>query len=198
MRIGILALQGAVAPHQAKLAALGVEAPAVREAAGLEGLDGLILPGGESTTFLKLIGHFGLAQPLKAFAETRPLWGVCAGTILLARRVENPSQRSLGILPFTVRRNGYGRQNESFIAGFELRLPGRPAVSQEGVFIRAPHVTARDDGVQGLGEHEGWPVALQYGRHLATTFHPELSEAGHLHRYFIALCEDASQRRASG
>ena len=198
MRIGILALQGAVAPHQAKLAALGVEAPAVREAAGLEGLDGLILPGGESTTFLKLIGHFGLAQPLKAFAETRPLWGVCAGTILLARRVENPSQHTLGILPFTVRRNAYGRQNESFIATFDLRLPGQAPVSQEGVFIRAPGIITREDSVQVLGEHEGWPVALQCGRHLATTFHPELSEAGYLHGHFIALCEEASKQRASG
>ncbi len=197
MRIGILALQGAVAPHQDKLAALGVEAPAVREAAEFGTLDGLIFPGGESTTFLKLIGHYGLAAPLKAFAETRSMWGVCAGSILLARRVENPSQQTLGILPFTVRRNAYGRQNESFIANFALRLPGRPAVTQEGVFIRAPGITARDDGVQVLGEHEGWPVALQYGRHLATTFHPELSEAGHLHRHFIALCEEASKRRAS-
>lgn len=197
MRIGILALQGAVAPHQAKLAALGVEAPAVREAGELEPLEGLILPGGESSTFLKLIGHQGLAAPLKTFAETRPLWGVCAGLILLARRVENPGQETLDILPITVRRNAYGRQNESFIATFDLRLPGQPAVPQEGVFIRAPGITAREDSVQVLGEHQDWPVALQYGRHLATTFHPELSEAGHLHRHFIALCEEASQRRAS-
>lgn len=197
MRIGILALQGAVAPHQAKLAELGVTAPAVREAAELERLDGLILPGGESTTFLKLIGHYGLAAPLQAFARTRSLWGVCAGSILLASRVENPSQQTLDILPITVRRNVYGRQNESFIADFQLRLPGQGPVTQEGMFIRAPGVTAREDSVSVLGEHDGWPVALQYGRHLATTFHPELSAGSLLHEHFISLCKEASQRRAS-
>ena len=125
-------------------------------------------------------------------------WDTRAGSILLARRVENPSQDTLGILPLTVRRNAYGRQNESFIADFELRLPGQPPVTQEGVFIRAPRVTEWDDGVQVLGEHEGWPAALQWGRHLVTTFHPELSEDGHLHSYFIGLCQDKAVLRVSG
>jgi len=188
MRVGILALQGAVAPHAAKLAALGAEAVTVRTAAELERCAGLIVPGGESTTMLKLIDGYALREPLAAYAAGHTVWGVCAGAILMARTVENPSQFSFGWLPITVRRNAYGRQNESFIAPLSLRLPGQAPGEQEGVFIRAPQVVAWDPEVEVLAEYQGLPVALQAGHHLATTFHPELSPPDALHRHFLALC----------
>ena len=186
--VGILALQGAVQPHRAKLLAAGAEPVPVRTAAELAACRGLIVPGGESTTFLKLIHAYDLWQPLLDFGAVRPVWGVCAGSILMAERVENPPQESLGLMPITVRRNAYGRQNESFIATFPLRLPGQPEQAQEGVFIRAPVVTEHGPDVGVLAEHGGHPVALQYGRHLATTFHPELSASDALHRHFLGLC----------
>ena len=198
LRIGILALQGAVQPHRAKLAALGVEALPVRDAAELAACRGLIVPGGESTTFLKLIHLYALWQPLLDFAAQRPLWGVCAGSILMAAHVENPAQESLAVMPITVRRNAYGRQNESFIAHFPLRLPGQPAQDQEGVFIRAPQVTAYDPGVSVLAEYGGQPVALASGHHLTTTFHPELAAGDALHRHFLALCGEARWAAAGG
>jgi 5'-phosphate synthase pdxT subunit len=189
LRIGILALQGAVQPHRAKLARLGAEPVLVRDARELETCAGLILPGGESTTMLHLIHAYALWQPLLDFAAARPLWGVCAGSILMAAHVEHPSQESLAVVPITVRRNAYGRQNESFIARFPLRLPGQPPVEQEGVFIRAPQVVAHDPAVRVLAEHDGLPVVLAHGRHLVATFHPELSAQDALHAHFIALCD---------
>jgi 5'-phosphate synthase pdxT subunit len=197
LRIGVLALQGAVEPHRAKLSALGCEAIAVRDAEALASCRGLILPGGESTTMLHLIHAYALWQPLLDFAAGRPLWGVCAGSILMAEQVENPGQESLGLLPITVRRNAYGRQNESFIAAFPLRLPGQAPLPQEGVFIRAPVVTAWAPEVRVLAEHGGHPVALQHGRHLVTTFHPELAAPETLHRHFAALCEAESRRETA-
>lgn len=189
VRVGILALQGAVAPHRAKLEALGLEAPSVRVAADLDGCAGLILPGGESTTMLKLMGDYHLKPALLEFAQRRPLWGVCAGSILLAERVENPPQESLALLPITVRRNAYGRQNESFIARVTLQLPGEAPADQEAVFIRAPQIVAVRPGVTVLAEHGGLPVVVQHGRHLASTFHPELSAGDRLHRHFAQLCQ---------
>lgn len=188
LTLGILALQGAVQPHRDKLSGLGVDVLPVRDAAELAACRGLIIPGGESTTFLKLIHGYGLWQPLLDFAAQHPLWGVCAGSILMAAHVENPPQASLGVMPITVRRNAYGRQNESFIARFPLCLPGQPPQEQEGVFIRAPQIVAYDPAVTVLAEHNGQAVALAHGRHLVTTFHPELADSDALHRHFIALC----------
>jgi pyridoxal 5'-phosphate synthase pdxT subunit len=196
--IGILALQGAVEPHRVKLARLAVPTLLVRDAESLAACRGLILPGGESTTLLRLIDVYSLWQPLLDFAARHPLWGVCAGSILMAERVENPAQRSLGALPITVRRNAYGRQNESFIARFALRLPGQAPQEQEGVFIRAPQVVAHAPAVSVLAEHGGLPVALAHGRHLTTTFHPELAAGEALHRHFVSLCGEERQAAAGG
>ncbi|MDH4225495.1 MAG: pyridoxal 5'-phosphate synthase glutaminase subunit PdxT [Deltaproteobacteria bacterium] len=197
MRIGVLALQGAVSPHREKLAAAGAEMVPVRLPEDLAGLQGLILPGGESTTLLNLLGHTGLMEPIRAFAGSHPLWGICAGAILLARQVENPAQPCLGVMDVTIRRNDYGRQNESFITQLAVTLPAEtesvPGQShlEEGVFIRAPKIIRAGEGVVVLSRHQGSPVAVFSGSsagHLATTFHPELS-AGHLfHRYFAAVC----------
>jgi 5'-phosphate synthase pdxT subunit len=195
MTIGILALQGAVGPHREKLAAAGERAATVRTPGELQAVDGLILPGGESTTLLNLIDHYRLWEPLRAFGAARPLWGVCAGAILMAERVENPAQSSLGLVPITIRRNAYGRQNESFIAPLSLKLPGRAAQELDGVFIRAPRIIHSGEGATILAEHGGNSVALQHGFHLITTFHPELSGSTALHRHFALLCAGGQARR---
>ncbi|MCZ6842926.1 MAG: pyridoxal 5'-phosphate synthase glutaminase subunit PdxT [SAR324 cluster bacterium] len=197
MRIGVFALQGAVEPHLHKLRNLGAEGFTVRTAEELATCAGLIIPGGESTTFLRLIGVYGLRQPLQDFAAAKPVWGICAGSILMAREVENPPQESLGIMPIRVRRNAYGRQNESFIGEVTLNLPGRAPITQESVFIRAPQIVAWDDGARILAEHDGKPVAMRHGRHLTTTFHPELSEPEHLHQYFLNICDGADSRASA-
>jgi 5'-phosphate synthase pdxT subunit len=193
--IGILALQGAVEPHRQALHALGERAVLCRTATELREVDGLILPGGESTTLLNLIEHYGLREPLREFGALRPMWGVCAGCILMAERVENPEQPSLGLVPIAVRRNAYGRQNESFIAPLRIRLPGQPPREIEAVFIRAPVITSSGKGTQVLAEHGGAPVALQAGFHLITTFHPELSRSGLVHQHFASLCRERAVRR---
>ena len=197
MRIGIFSLQGAVEPHGRKRAEIGAEGIRIRTAEELEKCQGLIVPGGETTTLLKLIGIYRLREPLLDFARQKPVWGVCAGSILMACEVENPHQESLGLMPITVRRNAYGRQNESFITDIELRLPGQPAVTQEAVFIRAPQIVAWDDSVTVLAEFEGKPVAARHGLHLSTTFHPELSAPEWLHRYFLTLCAEAPARASA-
>ena len=194
MPVAILALQGAVEPHRAKLSELGEEGVPVRTAAELASCRGLILPGGESTTLLNLIEHYRLAEPLADFAAAHPVWGVCAGAILMAERVENPEQACFGLMPLTVRRNAYGRQNESFIDRVTLALPGQPSGHMEGVFIRAPRIIRAGDGSTVLAEHGGSPVTVQYGRHLATTFHPELASSLALHRHFLSLCKVAAQQ----
>ena len=192
MPIGILALQGAVEPHHHKLKSIGVETVSVRTAEELLRCQGLIIPGGESTTFLKLINENNLRDPILTFAKRQSVWGVCAGSILMAKEVENPPQESFGLVPIRVRRNAYGRQNESFIAMFDLNLPGASPIRQEGVFIRAPQVVEWEEDVAVMAKHEGRPVALQYRQHLITTFHPELAESPALHQYFLSLCKKDS------
>jgi len=181
-------MQGAVQPHQAKFKALGVEAITVRTEEEMRRCAGMILPGGESTTMLKLLQEYGLWEPLRWFGQQKPLWGICAGSILMAARVENPTQDSLGLVPMTVLRNAYGRQNESFITTVDLRLPGAPVQRQEAVFIRAPRIQDPGPGAEVLASHEGDPVVVRHGRHLITTFHPELTAEARLHSYFAALC----------
>jgi 5'-phosphate synthase pdxT subunit len=188
MRIGILALQGAVTPHQRLLRQVGVEGVPVRTAGEVAACDGLIMPGGESSTMLNLIHHYALWQPLGEFARTRSVWGVCAGSILMASTVTHPAQESFGMIEATVRRNAYGRQNESFIATVPMRLPGRSPYDQECVFIRAPRVERWSPEALVLGAYDAHPIALRAGRHLLTTFHPELGNATQLHEYFLSLC----------
>ena len=201
MRIGILALQGAVGPHREKLEALKAESALVRTAEEIAACAGLILPGGESTTLITLMAHYGLLEPLRAYAAERPVWGVCAGAILMAERVENPAQESLGVVPLAVRRNAYGRQNESFIAQVRVTLPGQAAQTIEGVFIRAPKILPPDRRAARhstkLAEHEGDPIAVQHGHHLLTTFHPELSGANLLHEHFLGLCHARAARHSA-
>jgi len=180
-RIGVLALQGDVDAHARALAEVGAVAVPVRLPAQLDGLDGLVIPGGESSTLLKLAARDGMFEALKNFAETMPVFGTCAGCILLARRVLRPEQASLGVLDATVERNGYGRQIDSAILPTPTVLPGG---AMEAVYIRAPRIVATGPAVEVLATRDGEPVLVRQGRLLAATFHPELSSDRRVHRLF--------------
>lgn len=175
--VGVLALQGDFADHEAALQAAGLRTRQVRTAADLRGLHGLVLPGGESTTMLKLLDVDGLWGPLgEALRSGVPVFATCAGMILLAETVENPSQRSYGLLPITVVRNGYGRQLHS--GTFPLRSDVLPA-GTTGTFIRAPRVAAVGEGCEVLAWRDGDPALVQKGVILAAGFHPELQHGVH-------------------
>lgn len=186
-RVGVLAIQGDVAEHEAALRRLGVSSVRVRRTADLADLDGLILPGGESTTIGRLMAEAGLVAPVRSFiAAGRPVWGTCAGLILLAARTDGP-QEVVGGLDITVRRNAFGRQVDSFEMDLELRgVPG--AEPFRAVFIRAPAVTAVGPAVDVLAQlAPDRIVAVRQGHVLGTAFHPELTADDRLHRLFLAL-----------
>lgn len=195
MRIGVLALQGDFAAHARALARLGVEAPEVRNPAELDALDGLIIPGGESTTLLRLMGE-AFPPALRAFhAAGKPIYGTCAGLILLAREVVSPRQPSLGLVDVIAERNAYGRQRESFEVEGEGRLGG-PPVPLPMVFIRAPRIVRVGPGVTTLAAWRGEPVLAREGTVLIGTFHPELTDDLAVHRYFREMVETAAAAAA--
>jgi 5'-phosphate synthase pdxT subunit len=196
-RIGVLALQGDYAAHAAALAEAGAEPREVRgpkDLAGLDGrgLDGIVLPGGESTTMLKFLESRGLFRALEEFCGNKPAFGTCAGAILLAREVLNPPQRSLGLLDAVVERNAYGRQIDSAILHAETALGGEPL---EMVFIRAPRIVAVGPGVETLALRDGAPTLVRQGSILAATFHPELSTDRRVHRLFMDVVRAAQRER---
>lgn len=185
MRIGILAVQGDFEAHAATLEKMKVATTEVRTPADLEDCDALILPGGESTTQLQFLQEEGLFDRIRRFAaEGGAIFGTCAGAILLASKVENPSQPSLGLLDVTVLRNAYGRQIASDVFWGPCSLKSEPI---EMVFIRAPIIESLGPDVDVLAEHEGKPVLVQKGRLLAATFHPELTEDFTVHQHFLDL-----------
>lgn len=194
MKIGVLALQGAFVEHIKMLEALGAEAVEVRLPEDLAGLDGLIIPGGESTTIGKLATEFGLMAPLQAFARTTPVWGTCAGMIFMAKNIGR-AQPLLGVMDIEVERNAFGRQVDSFEA--ELEVPALNGVSEKpfpAVFIRAPRLVGADEeaGVEVLARlADGTAVAARQGQWLVTAFHPELSDDLRFHRYFLEMVERA-------
>ncbi|MBL8154824.1 MAG: pyridoxal 5'-phosphate synthase glutaminase subunit PdxT [Anaerolineae bacterium] len=193
MRIGVLALQGAFIEHEKKVRELGAEAVEVRLPEDLEGLDGLIIPGGESTTIGKLAVEYGLIEPLRAFAHEKPTWGTCAGMIFLAKDIGIDRQPILGLMDMQVNRNAFGRQIDSFEV--DLRISALGEKPFHAVFIRAPAVTAVGPGVEVLARLEdGRIVAAQSGHLLATAFHPELTNDTRLHAYFLHLARNGSQR----
>jgi 5'-phosphate synthase pdxT subunit len=183
LTIGVLALQGAFEAHAKALTALGATAKLVRTPAELANLDGLIIPGGESTTFLKFLERDGFLDALESFVETTPTFGTCAGAILLAKNV-NPTQKSLAALDITVERNAYGRQIDSTILTSPTTLEGGPL---EMVFIRAPRITQTGPNVETLATRDGFPVLVREGHLLAATFHPELSSDTRVHQLFLDL-----------
>ncbi|OYV90424.1 MAG: pyridoxal 5'-phosphate synthase glutaminase subunit PdxT [Acidobacteria bacterium 21-70-11] len=191
--IGLLALQGDYAAHARALAARGAATREVRTPSDLDGLAGLVLPGGESTTMLRLMDGSDLAARLVAeIAGGLPVLATCAGVILLAREVRLPPQRSLGVLDAVVERNAYGRQLDSAVVALTVRDPeGLGADTLEGVFIRAPRVTAVGDGVAVLATRGGDPVLLRQGSVLAATFHPELTPGSPVVDLFVRLVRAA-------
>jgi 5'-phosphate synthase pdxT subunit len=195
MRIGVLALQGDFALHAKALERCGATAVEVRRPEQLDGVDGLIIPGGESTTLLRLMGEWGFLPALGAFHESgKPIFGTCAGLIVLARDVENPRQPSLGLIDVGVERNAYGRQRESFEAMGEVALDKRRRLPVEMVFIRAPRIVRVGPGVEVLARHGGDPVLAAEGGVLVGTFHPELTEDATIHRHFCEMVVRAAGR----
>jgi 5'-phosphate synthase pdxT subunit len=184
-RVGVLALQGDFQAHQKALERAGAEAVPVRTAAELERLDGLVIPGGESTTMLKIIQDESLLEPLRRFGARRPIFGTCAGAILLAREVAHPAQPSLALMDIGVERNAYGRQVDSRVTQLQPSPPFPGSEPLEAVFIRAPII--RRVGPQTIVylSYAGDPVLVGEGRHLAATFHPELSADDRVHKLFL-------------
>ena len=184
--IGVLALQGDFAAHLEALRRAGARGREIREAAELDRLDGLILPGGESTAHLKLMDAGGFPAAIRSMASRGgALFGTCAGAILLAREVTGPDQAGLGLIDISIRRNAYGRQTESFEASCAAPALGREPL--ELVFIRAPKITATGPGVEVLAALDGEPVLVRQGKVLAGTFHPELSADPRIHRLFLEM-----------
>jgi 5'-phosphate synthase pdxT subunit len=179
--IGVLALQGDFDAHERAVEEAGGESVDVRTALDLDAIDGLIIPGGESTTMLKLLREEKLFDALRAFGERKPVFGTCAGTILLAADVTNPRQDSLGLMDLTVERNAYGRQIDSRIV--HLDLEGHPL---EAVFIRAPIIRRTGGGVRTLLTYQDAPVLVEQGKHMAATFHPELTRDTRIHKHFFS------------
>ena len=187
MRIGVLALQGDFALHAKALQRCGADAVEVRKPEQLHDVDGLIIPGGESTTLLKLMNEWGFVPALEKFhAAGKPIFGTCAGLIVTARDVINPPQLSLGLIDVGVERNAYGRQRESFETGGTATLDGR-RVPIEMVSIRAPRIRRVGPGVETLAAHGDEPVMARQGSVLVATFHPELTDDPTVHRYFCQM-----------
>ena len=190
MRIGVLALQGDVVEHLSALEESGVDAIPVKTPEDLASIDGLIIPGGESTTVMKLLDRFDLAEPVIARTrEGMPLWGTCMGMIVVARDVTGTQQPTLGLMDISVRRNAFGRQNES--AEVSLSIPALGGKDFPAVFIRAPWVEQAGQAVEVLAERDGRAVMVRQENMLATSFHPELSGDRRVHEYFMRMVRDA-------
>src|ERR1039458_2990385 len=187
--VGILAIQGDFAMHAKMLDAMAAPWKLVKHASDLDSVDGLIMPGGESTTMLKIFELEGLGAAIKEFAaEGKPIYGTCAGAILLAREVLNPPQRNLGLIDIAIERNAYGRQIDSSVQAGECpELADHPV---EMVFIRAPIIRRVGEGVRVLGRCGNLPVLVEQGNILAGTFHPELTDDQTVHRYFLKKLRD--------
>jgi pyridoxal 5'-phosphate synthase pdxT subunit len=192
MNIGVLAIQGDYEAHKARLEQLGAAVTLVRKPEQLDAIDAIIIPGGESSTFLNFLVERGFLEKLADFVRTKPAFGTCAGAILLAKEVENPPQTSLGALDIRVRRNAYGRQVDSSIREAQTKLGDRPL---EMVFIRAPKIVATGKDVEVLATESGDPVLVRQGKVMAATFHPELSNDTRVHQEFLKLVTNGHKSR---
>lgn len=192
MRVGVLAIQGDYDAHKARLEQLGAEVTLVRKPEQLDAVDAIVIPGGESSTFLNFLAERGFLEKLRKFVRTKPTFGTCAGAILLAKEVENPPQQSLGALDIRIRRNAYGRQIDSSIREASTKLAGGPL---EMVFIRAPKIVEAGKSVEVLARESGDPVLVRQGKIMASTFHPELSTDTRVHREFLKLVSNGDHSR---
>jgi 5'-phosphate synthase pdxT subunit len=192
MKIGVLAIQGDYEAHKARLEELGAKVTLVKKPAQLDKIDGIVIPGGESSTFLNFLAEQGFLEKLRDFVSTKPTFGTCAGAILLAKEVENPPQLSLEAMDIRVRRNAYGRQIDSSISEARTKLGDKPL---EMVFIRAPRIMSIGKGVEVLAKAGGHPVLVRQGKTMAATFHPELSDDTRVHQEFIDMVKRSSRRK---
>jgi 5'-phosphate synthase pdxT subunit len=190
MIVGVLAIQGDYEAHKAVLQRLGANVTLVRKPEQLDAIDAIVIPGGESSTFLNFLAERGFLDKLRDFVITKPAFGTCAGAILLAKEVENPPQQSLGVLDICIRRNAYGRQIDSSIREAETKLGAQPL---EMVFIRAPKITGTGKGVEVLATENGDPVLVRQGNIMAATFHPELSNDTRVHEAFLKLVKNGHE-----
>jgi 5'-phosphate synthase pdxT subunit len=193
MTIGVLAIQGDYEAHKARLQQLGADVTLVRKPEQLDEIDAIVIPGGESTTFLNFLEEHGFLEKLRDFVRTKPTFGTCAGAILLAKEVENPPQVSLGALDIRVQRNAYGRQIDSSIREGKTKLGDAPL---EMVFIRAPKIVVTGKNVEILATESGDPVLVRQGKIMAATFHPELSPDTRIHEEFLKLVSNGRKSRA--
>lgn len=192
MKIGVLAIQGDYEAHKLRLEELGAAVALVRKPEQLDAIDAIVIPGGESSTFLNFLVERGFLDRLRDFVRAKPAFGTCAGAILLAREVENPTQISLGALDIVIRRNAYGRQKESSIHQGRTRLGEQPL---EMVFIRAPRIVGAGKDVEILATEGGDPVLVRQGKVMAATFHPELSADPRVHQEFLRLVDNGHPPR---
>jgi pyridoxal 5'-phosphate synthase pdxT subunit len=192
MRIGVLGLQGAVREHVRSIEACNAEAVVVKRTEQLDGLDGLIMPGGESTTMRRLIDRYGFLEPLKEFAASgKPIFGTCAGLILLANKIVGYDEPHLGVMDVMVERNSFGRQKESFEADLNIAQVGNHF---NAVFIRAPHIVEAGEDVEILAKHNERIVLARHGQFLGCSFHPELTDDNRLTAYFIEMVKESKEK----
>lgn len=187
MHIGVLALQGDFAKHVEVLHSLGIEALEVRKPSDLTNCDGLIIPGGESTVMLRLIDFIKMRESLLQFADQKPVFGTCAGLILMSKKIHDSSMKPLQLLDLEIDRNAFGRQIESFQTFISLELNPEHSKSFPAFFIRAPKIRKYEKGVQVLGKLKSEPVLVRQGHHLGSSFHPELTLDSQIHQYFIEM-----------
>lgn len=192
MTVGVLAIQGDYEAHRNVLKRLGANVILVRKPEQLDAIDAIVIPGGESSTFLNFLSERGFLDKLRDFVSTKPAFGTCAGAILLAKEVENPPQQSLGVLDIRIRRNAYGRQIDSSIREAETKLGAKPL---EMVFIRAPKITGTGKEVEVLATENGDPVLVRQGKIMAATFHPELSNDTRVHEAFLKLVRNGHEQK---
>jgi pyridoxal 5'-phosphate synthase pdxT subunit len=194
MKIGVLALQGAVAEHIRSLEAAGAEAVTVKRVEQLDELNGLVIPGGESTTIGKLMRKYGFMEAIREFsAQGKPLFGTCAGLIVLAERIEGQDEAHLQLMDITVARNAFGRQRESFETDLEVKGINEPI---RAVFIRAPLIKSVGEGVEILSTYKDEIVTARQGTLLAASYHPELTDDYRLHAYFLDMVKEAAASKA--
>ena len=193
VKIGVLGLQGAVREHVKSVEASGAEAVVVKRIEQLEEIDGLILPGGESTTMRRLIDKYAFMEPLRTFAKSgKPMFGTCAGMILLAKTLIGYEEAHIGAMDITVERNAFGRQKDSFEAALSIKGVGEDFL---GVFIRAPYVVNVADDVEVLSTHGERMVAVRQGQFLAASFHPELTDDHRVTAYFVEMVKEAKMKK---